>query len=184
VQSACLFDFLNAPTPIRHWLEVRMPTFGLSDHETETVLRYFAALDKKAVPYTFVDRSTLDPTLVKAGELLASDEYLQCFSCHVRGSKMPEGAPDSWAPNLAMASKRLYPDWILAWLHDPQKLLPGTKMPSFYSDPANPDGPPEVLNGDDDLQMRALRDYVISLGLPEKPNAVVAKSDAGVDAVH
>jgi mono/diheme cytochrome c family protein len=182
VQSAWLFDFLKAPTPIRPWLKVRMPTFGLSDHETEAALRYFAALDQKAVPYTFVDHSTVDAKLVKAGELLASKEYLECFSCHVRGTTLPEGPPDSWAPNLAMAAQRLYPDWILAWLHDPQKLLPGTKMPTFYGDPVNPDGPPDVLNGDDDLQMRALRDYVVSLGLPEKPADVVARGDGR--AVH
>jgi hypothetical protein len=119
---------------------------------------------------------------VKAGELLASDEYLQCFSCHVRGEKFPEGPQDSWAPDLAKAADRLYPDWILAWLHDPQKLLPGTKMPTFYGDPVNPDGPPDVLNGDDDLQMKALRDYVVSLGLKQKPAEVVARRDAG--AVH
>ena len=30
----------------------------------------------------------------------------------------------------------------------------------------NPDGPPDILNGDDEMQMRALRDYVMSIGLP------------------
>jgi hypothetical protein len=38
-------------------------------------------------------------------------------------------------------------------------------MPSFYSDPDNPDGPEDILGGDDDAQMRALRDYVIAIGL-------------------
>jgi mono/diheme cytochrome c family protein len=180
VQSPWLYRFLKAPSPIRPWLKVRMPTFGLSDAETETVLRYFAALDKKDVPYTYVDRSTLDPTLVKAGEQLTSPDYLQCFSCHVRGTQMPEGPPDGWAPNLAMASERLYPEWILEWLHDPQKLLPGTKMPSFYADPDNPDGPQDILNGDDELQMKALRDYVISIGLPPaKPTQVAGTQPTG-----
>jgi len=166
VQSPWLFKFLQHPTPIRPWLQVRMPTFGLSNEETETLLRYFAAIDHKDVPYTFVDRSTLDPNLVKAGEQLTSPDYLQCFSCHVRGNQMPQGDKDGWAPDLAMASQRLYPEWVLEWIHDPQKQLPGTKMPSFYSDPDNPDGPPDILNGDDEMQMRALRDYVMSIGLP------------------
>ena len=174
VQSTWLFRFLKAPTPIRPWLKVRMPTFRLSDHETEVVLRYFAALDRRDVPYTYVDRSMLDPKLVKAGEQLTSGDYLQCFSCHVRNGQTPEGPPDSWAPDLAMAAQRLYPEWILQWLHDPQKLLPGTKMPTFYADPDNPDGPPDILGGDDELQMRALRDYVISIGLPEAKPAQVA----------
>jgi hypothetical protein len=73
-----------------------------------------------------------------------------------------------------MAAHRLYPEWILEWLHDPQKLQPGTKMPSFYADPNVPDGPPDILDGDDELQMRALRDYVISIGLGEAPPAQVA----------
>jgi hypothetical protein len=40
-------------------------------------------------------------------------------------------------------------------------------MPSFYGDPDNPDGPPDVLGGDDEAQMRAVRDYVISIGLEQ-----------------
>jgi mono/diheme cytochrome c family protein len=169
VQSPWLYRFVKAPTPIRPWLQVRMPTFGLSDPETETVLKYFASVDHRDVPYTYVDRAMLDPTLVKAGEQLTSQDYLQCFSCHVRGTQMPPGEKDSWAPNLAMAWQRLYPEWILEWLHDPQKLMPGTKMPAFYADPVNQDGPPDILGGDDEMQMRALRDYVISIGLPDTP---------------
>ncbi len=184
VQSNWLFRFLKAPTPIRPWLKVRMPTFGLDDHETETALRYFAAADHKNVPYTFVDRTTLDPQLVKAGETLASPDVFQCFSCHVRGSQNPEGSPDSWAPNLAMAQQRLYPEWILEWLHDPQKLLPGTKMPSFYADPDNPDGPPEVLGGDDEKQMKALQEYVLSLGLPETKPTQAATVASGPGATQ
>jgi hypothetical protein len=140
-----------------------MPTFGFNDEETETLLRYFAAIDRKNVPYTFVDRSTLDPTLIKAGEQLTSPDYLQCFSCHVRGNQMPQGEKDGWAPDLAMASQRLYPDWVLEWIHDPQKLLPGTKMPSFYSDPDNQDGR-RTSERRRQMQMRALRDYVMSIG--------------------
>ena len=42
--------------------------------------------------------------------------------------------------------------------------MPGTKMPSFF-----PGGPPDVLGGDDEAQIRALRDYILSLGMPETP---------------
>jgi hypothetical protein len=59
-----------------------------------------------------------------------------------------------------MAHERLNPDWIIAWLRNPQKIMPGTKMPSFF-----PGGPPDVLGGDDEAQIRALRDYVITLGM-------------------
>jgi hypothetical protein len=58
-----------------------------------------------------------------------------------------------------MARQRLNPQWIIKWIHDPQKVQPGTKMPSFY-----PGGPPDVLGGKDDAQIEALRDYIMTLG--------------------
>jgi mono/diheme cytochrome c family protein len=166
VQEPWLYNFLQAPTPIRPWLHVRMPTFGLTPQETTQVIQYFAALDQHEVPFVHIERAMLRPNYVQAGEQLASKDYLSCFSCHVHGTTNPEGSPDSWAPNLAMAATRLYPDWIVKWLHDPQKLMPGTRMPTFYADPDQPDGPPDILGGNDDEQILALRDYVISLGLP------------------
>ena len=61
-----------------------------------------------------------------------------------------------------MAKRRLNPDWIIHWLHDPQKLMPGTKMPSFY-----PGGPEDVLGGNEERQIEAIRDYLMVLGEPE-----------------
>jgi hypothetical protein len=60
---------------------------------------------------------------------------------------------------LTLAHNRLNPQWIDKWLQDPQKLQPGTKMPSFY-----PGGPDNVLGGKDDKQIEALRDYIMWLG--------------------
>jgi mono/diheme cytochrome c family protein len=105
-----------------------------------------------------------------------SKDYFDCFSCHQRGAEKPQGPPEGWAPDLAMAHERLNPDWIVKWIRDPQKVMPGTKMPSFYSDPDNPDGPPDILTGDDEMQMRALRDYVMSIGLPAAKPAQVAEA--------
>ena len=103
---------------------------------------------------------------------LVSIQGFDCFSCHQRGAQKPQGPPEGWAPDLALAHVRLNPEWIVKWIHDPQKLMPGTKMPSFY-----PGGPPDVLGGDDDAQIRAVRDYVISLGLSD---AGASQQAAGV----
>jgi hypothetical protein len=65
-----------------------------------------------------------------------------------------------------MARQRLNPNWILKWLQDPQNIQPGTKMPSFY-----PGGPDNVLNGKDDKQIEALRDYLMSIGKGAEVNA-------------
>src|SRR5688572_30584285 len=179
VQADWLFGFLKAPVTLRPWLSIRMPTFNLDDETSYELVRYFEALDRVEVPFVHIEPVAYSGANVEAGRQLASDDYLACFSCHVRGDQFPQGEKDSWAPDLAMAHARLRPAWVLDWLHDPQKLLPGTKMPSFYADPENPDGPPDILGGDDEAQMRALRDYVISIGLEHagKSRAQMASVD-------
>jgi cbb3-type cytochrome oxidase cytochrome c subunit len=99
----------------------------------------------------------------------------------VRGSQNPPGPPEGWAPDLALAHARLNPDWVERWITDPQKIMPGTKMPSFY-----PGGPPDVLGGSDEAQIRALRDYVISLGLPtpSSPTQTARVTAAGAEATQ
>jgi hypothetical protein len=138
-----------------------MPTFGLNDKETAEIVAYFSALDHKDIPFVHLERASLSQSSIEAGKLLMTRDYFDCFSCPQRGAETPQGPPEGWAPDLAMAHARLDPEWIVEWIRDPQKLMPGTKMPSFY-----PGGPPDILGGDEDAQMRALRDYIISLGLP------------------
>lgn len=162
VRHDWLSNFLKNPVPIRPWLQVRMPTFGLSDEEVATIVAYFSVLAKKRFPYELPKEHPLPPDRVEAGALLASPDYLSCFICHQQGDKKPEGPPEGWAPDLAMATSRLNPDWIVKWIKDPQKIQPGTKMPTFFPDENS--GPDDILEGDEEKQILALRDYVLSLG--------------------
>src|SRR5437016_800363 len=180
VQADWLFNFVKAPQPIRPWLSLRMPTFGLADEEANTVVGYFESLDKVQVPFVHIEKAAFSPDSVAAGKLLTTKDYFDCFSCHQRGAQKPQGPPEGWAPDLALAHARLNPEWIIKWLHDPQKVMPGTKMPSFF-----PGGPPDVLGGDDEAQIRALRDYVVSLGLPDvapSPQQAAGVTSAGPGA--
>ncbi|GIW39752.1 MAG: hypothetical protein KatS3mg076_0329 [Candidatus Binatia bacterium] len=176
VQAEWLFAFLKEPVPIRPWLRVRMPTFHFSDEEATALVEYFAALDGIDVPFAHMAESEISPDMVEAGKLLASEEYFSCFSCHMQGDRTPEGSPEEWAPDLAMARERLRPDWIPRWLEDPQALQPGTKMPSFY-----PGGPEDVLGGDEQKQREALRDYLWELGR-EARLAAVGSTQGGPEA--
>src|SRR5262249_12113789 len=179
VQGDWLFNFVKGPTPIRPWLKVRMPTFGLSDGEATTVGEYFEGLDRVEVPYAHIQKAAFSPANLEAGKLLTSKEYFDCFSCHQRGAQKPQGPPEGWAPDLAMAHVRLNPEWIIKWLHDPQKVMPGTKMPSFFTDPEGHSGPPDILAGSDEAQIRPLRDYILSSGLPADTQASPTRA-AGV----
>ncbi|MGH7794019.1 MAG: c-type cytochrome [Candidatus Binatia bacterium] len=159
VQSPWFFAFLKAPFPLRPWLDIRMPTFGFSDDHANQLVSYFNGLSKVEIPYTYIDDKKITPEHIDAAKMLVSKDYFACFSCHMQGGKTPEGPKDGWAPDLAMARQRLNPNWIIKWLRDPQKVQAGTKMPSFY-----PGGPDNILGGKEDLQIEALRDYLISLG--------------------
>lgn len=164
-QSEWLFGFLKKPQTgeIRPWLNVRMPTFELTDQEANDIVAYFKALDGDAAGFSYLQEYQLTPEQNAAAVKLVSAEYWNCFSCHQQGSKKPEGPPDGWAPDLALARQRLNPEWVSKWLQDASKLMPNTKMPSFYPTP-DPDGPSDILDGDDAKQITAIRNYVMSLG--------------------
>ncbi|MGH7480055.1 MAG: hypothetical protein ACREJ8_10795, partial [Candidatus Methylomirabilales bacterium] len=80
----------------------------------------------------------------------------------VEGDNKPEGPPEGWAPDFLLARRRLRPEWVVTWLKDPQKVQPGTQMPSFFLDESS--GPDEILGGDEQKQILALREYLLSLG--------------------
>ena len=159
VQSNWFFGFIKSPVPLRPWLQIRMPTFGLSDQDANQLVSYFNGLSKVDIPYAYIDDKKIPPEHLEAARVLISKDYFNCFSCHQQGEKKPEGPVEGWAPDLTMARQRLNPNWILKWLQDPQKIQPGTKMPSFY-----PGGPDNVLGGKDDKQIEALRDYLMAIG--------------------
>jgi mono/diheme cytochrome c family protein len=174
VQSQWFFSFLKAPIPIRPWLEIRMPTFGLSNDHTGLLVDYFNNLSKVEFPFTFFDDKRVSPEYLDAAKKLVSKDYFNCFSCHQQGDRKPEGPVEGWAPDLALARHRLNPDWIINWLKDPQKLQPGTKMPSFF-----PGGPDDILGGKDDRQIEALRDYIMTLGRNGGPASPPTPAVAG-----
>lgn len=159
VQSNWLFGFLQNPIPVRPWLKIRMPTFGLSDEEANLLVLYFNGLSKVRIPFVNFNEGNVPAGYLKAARTMFSKDYFDCLSCHQQGEKKPEGPTEGWAPDLNMARERLNPYWVIKWLQDPQKVQPGTKMPSFY-----PEGPDDILGGKDDRQIEALRDYIMTLG--------------------
>ena len=180
VQSEWLYNFIKQPVPLRPWLKVRMPTFGLNDEETTTLVEYFGALEHVDKPFVHIDPQAIPTSHLEAARTLMSADYFSCFSCHQRGSIAPEGPPEGWAPDLNMAYERLRPDWIERWLRNPQAVQPGTKMPSFYEvteDGAPAGGPDDVLEGDNLEQIRALRDYIMVLKQADQLMAGDKKDD-------
>jgi cytochrome c2 len=168
VQSAWAFDFLEEPVALRPWLDVRMPTFRMTEHEATILARYFATLDGEEYPYEYIketkakyieEKERETPGYLAMARHLFESKDVNCASCHVRGDITPEGEPADWAPDLSMAKKRLKSDWIVRWLLDPQLVQPGTKMPKFFREGAFQD----IFPGAPEEQAEAIKDLLMNL---------------------
>ena len=168
VQCAWLFSFLEEPVPLRPWLDIRMPTFSLSEEEATSISKYLAVVDEEEYPFEFVreksdyyikQKDLHNPGYLAKARRLFESKDVNCASCHVRGDKTPEGEPADWAPDLLLAEERLKPDWIKSWLLDPQLIQPGTKMPKFFREGTFQD----IFPGTPEEQSEAIKDLLMNL---------------------
>jgi mono/diheme cytochrome c family protein len=156
VQADWFHHFLDNVTPIRPWLSVRMPSFNLSNDERNSIVSLFAA---KANQGVFEDNTKA--VHWKVGERAAAVDLfnkLECASCHTQGFNNDEAT----APDLRFAKRRLRHSWIKKWLEEPQKIIEGTTMPSFWEDGEPME--PGVLGGDPKAQIEALAKYLQEIG--------------------
>jgi len=161
VQYDWFHYFLDNVYPIRPWLKVRMPSFNLTDDERNKIVSMF---QHKAHQETLVDRSKVVDWLPgeKKAAMQMWDE-LACASCHSAGF---DASTEPSAPNLYFARRRLRPSWIKKWLAGPDKILPGTSMPSFWMDG---EGASDVLDGDADRQQDAMVKLLYEFGTEKLP---------------
>jgi cytochrome c2 len=168
-QPEWLRNFLKDPgsNRPRPWMDTRMPTFHFTEHEISVLGAYFASLDK-------VDWGWVDPTVVTTEESLKAGaqlfEELKCMSCHPTTTVTTVGPDAKVAPNLQLAHSRLRPEWLRPWLLEPDKIAPNTRMPTFFPEvdsktkKRHSPNAPNILGGDVEAQIRALRDHLFSLG--------------------
>ena len=108
-----------------------MPSFTMfDDDDWNSVIGAFQHLENHNL--SFENTHLVD---VNSVEFRAADklhEFGACNNCHFYGEVKPIQDPSTWAPNLAMSKERLKADWLIEWLRDPQKIMPGTKMPAPY----------------------------------------------------
>ncbi|MFT7616482.1 MAG: cytochrome c551/c552 [Planctomycetota bacterium] len=136
-----LAEFLRNPTQtheplygngLRGYLQIRMPTFRMSEGEIQTIVKFFGALDSQSTPYVAPDLAPLTAKeKVMAGNVFRE---VNCNSCHAIGDEERDAKIGVFAPNLVWAGRKLRSDWTTRWLANPLKLLPGTNMPSNFSE--------------------------------------------------
>jgi cytochrome c2/uncharacterized ParB-like nuclease family protein len=161
---------------VRTYLRVRMPTFSFSPNELRTLMRFFLAVSAQQEPY-IKDPTATEPLSEGERDLaraLFTSQAAPCLKCHMTGDAGHDQT--ATAPNFLQASQRLKPDWTFRWLLDPQRIMPGTAMPSelFKRDGGrwvfNGPLPPTAAgyNGD---HARLLVRYLLSLTPEEQARA-------------
>ncbi len=131
-QADWLFEFLHDPSMVetRPWLPARMPTFGFSDDQVNTLISYFAARDRRDT-FTSIPAPPDDPQSLVVGEVAFG--MLQCAKCHPSGASAEGVSAGELAPSLLLAKDRLRHDWVPDWILDPQRFIPGTNMPQNFA---------------------------------------------------
>ncbi len=129
VQADWLWSYLHDPSRVqmRPWLKVRMPTFGFTDDQANTVISYFAAREER---HPFLSEPPPpDPRSLAVGGVVFT--MFQCARCHPTAPVSALAATGDLAPSLLMAHDRLRYDWVPSWIENPQSWVPGTRMPEF-----------------------------------------------------
>lgn len=148
-------DMLIAGKPYRTYMATRMPLFGEKNigHAHEL----FRASDAGKIA---AHKPEFTPRHIDDGRFLVGNKGLSCINCHAWGGLRLPGAEGM---DLALVPRRLQPGWFVAWLKDPQKMRPGTRMPSAW--PQGKSFFAEVQKGSVDGQIDAIWAY---LALGEK----------------
>jgi mono/diheme cytochrome c family protein len=117
--------------------EPRMPKFRLAEDELRGLSAYLSVQQAKPLePYKIDPRVasawSKNPELISQGELRFRQMF--CSTCHslaVTRAGETKLIGGDIGPELTKVGSKVKPDWLIAWLRDPQGYLPHTKMPRY-----------------------------------------------------
>ena len=112
----------------RPWLNLRMPHFGASVNDLPALISSAAGVpaeDPAPPPRRDLASAGLEIIGLRRGQVA-------CITCHdYRGiNRRKDGVVP--APDLADAGHTVRQNWFARWMHDPQRLQPGTSMPQLF----------------------------------------------------
>lgn len=113
---------------VRSYLQVRMPTFFLSDDEIRTLVSFFGAISSQPQPYIAPKIEPITTAEKEMARDLFTSSAAPCLKCHATGD--PAHDKNAIAPNFLFAKDRLQPAWTERWITNPALIAPGTAMPS------------------------------------------------------
>jgi mono/diheme cytochrome c family protein len=162
----------------RPWMGLRMPQFGSANvGKLPEGLAALEGTEPDDKPHVV----SLTAAKVEAGRRLVGKSAFGCVSCHDLAGIASSGTR---GPDLASMDQRVRYDWYRNWLEQPQRLSPGTRMPSVFTNGKSL--VEAVLEGSGDAQAEAIWAY-LSLGpglpLPEGLDRAAGKGQEFVLAV-
>jgi cytochrome c551/c552 len=113
---------------VRSYLQVRMPTFYLSDNEISELVSFFEAMSSQPRQYMPPKLKPLTPEETQIARAIFTSPAAPCLKCHMTGVAAHD--KNASAPNLLLTKERLRPAWTLQWITTPAAMAPGTAMPS------------------------------------------------------
>jgi cytochrome c551/c552 len=113
---------------VRSYLQVRMPTFFLSDDEIRTLVLFFEAMSSQPQPFIPQKLPPITTAEKDMARQLFTSTAAPCLKCHATGD--PAHDKTAIAPNFLFAKERLQPAWTERWITNPALIAPGTAMPS------------------------------------------------------
>ena len=174
MRTSWLKEVLLAGGRARPWMTLRMPQYG-----QDCVGKLPEALPalEGAVTDDAIGRAEFTAEKLTAGRTLAGKSGHGCISCHDISGQSGGGTR---GPDLATTNQRVRYEWYTRWMHQPQRIAPGTKMPQVLIDGQSL--LKTVYDGDGPKQLEALWAYFsLGPGLPlpsgmEPPKGVVVSA--------
>jgi hypothetical protein len=156
-----MHQVLTESAVARPYMGTRMPQYGAAN--VQPLPGAFACA---AGVFSTPDHGPVLPREYAAvGRDLVGAKALNCIQCHTVSGHDATGTP---GPDLAVMTDRLRYDSFARWLHDPSRVRPGTRMPSFFVDGRG--AFTDFLEGDAEKQVQAIWAYLSQgefLPLPE-----------------
>lgn len=152
LQPRYLREVLEEHARSRPWMALKMPRFA-KEH-VALLPKGLAALEGQPLEAT-PKRPETSEAMLEAGRTLVGAKGFGCTKCHDMLGVASQGTR---GPELSFVPKRVNFDWYLRWMTDPQRIQPGTRMPTVFLSGQSPYK--EILGGDPQQQRLAVYQYL------------------------
>ncbi len=132
LRNPALSDSKTHRNGARMYLDIRMPTYKVSEEEIGKLVRFLNALSKQPSPYPFERLIPLNED--ELADARAIFQAGKCLSCHVTSDDPRTFTSETKAPSYIVGAERLKPRWMRHWLRDPDQIMPGTVMPASFQE--------------------------------------------------